>query len=188
MPHFSEVPNRPIRGVGFSSSFFLGGISSRSETEKYRKNNLLSTVTTVGAMAKWRSNITEHTQFCTPLRHMNRLLSTRWYPHSDWSMFSWLKLAGNLRGILSWGNTRFLDVFRVQLNVFTVFPLIWATEVNHTLFRALLNDWKLFEFDRVTQWSPASSDRAWWKVYSTDTNQEILTQQKFGLAWMQEIF
>lgn len=50
MPHFSEVPNRPIRGVGFSSSFFLGGISSRSETEKYRKNNLLSTVTTVGAL------------------------------------------------------------------------------------------------------------------------------------------
>ena len=68
IPHFSEVPNRPINGVGFSSSFFFGGILERNETEKYRRNNLLSKVAVAGAiLAKWRTVITEHTLFFKPL-------------------------------------------------------------------------------------------------------------------------
>jgi len=72
IPHFSEVPNRPINGVGFSSSFFFGGIFERNETEKHRRNNLLSKVAVAGAIvAKWRNDITEHTLFFMPLMNIH---------------------------------------------------------------------------------------------------------------------
>lgn len=46
IPHFSDVPNLPIKGVGFSSSFFLGGILKVNEREKHLTINLFSTLAT----------------------------------------------------------------------------------------------------------------------------------------------
>lgn len=71
IPHFNDVPNRPINGVGFSSSFFFGGILTRNEREKHRTNNLLSRVAKVDEIVvKWRTDITEHTLVCEPLEDM----------------------------------------------------------------------------------------------------------------------
>lgn len=68
IPHFREVPNLPIKGVGFSSSFFLGGIFKMAEMEKYLEKNEFSKLTTVNAnLPRWLTTITEHTPCMKPL-------------------------------------------------------------------------------------------------------------------------
>lgn len=54
IPHFREVPNRPIRGVFSSTSFFFGGILKAEEMWKGWTKNLLLIKP---LLTKWRTDI-----------------------------------------------------------------------------------------------------------------------------------
>lgn len=68
IPHFREVPNLPIKGVRFSSSFFLGGIFKMAEMDKYLAKNEFSKLTTANpTLPRWQITITAHTLSKKPL-------------------------------------------------------------------------------------------------------------------------